>query len=56
MFESNFPVDKESVPASVLWNCFKKIAAPYSADERNWLFARTAAKVYRIEPVVEPYL
>lgn len=53
MFESNFPVDKESVPASVLWNSFKKIAARYSAAERGELFAGTAARVYRIQHVLD---
>lgn len=53
MFESNFPVDKESVPASVVWNSFKKIAARYSAAERRELFAGTAARLYRIEHVLD---
>ncbi|MEZ4622752.1 MAG: amidohydrolase family protein [Caldilineaceae bacterium] len=48
MFESNFPVDKLSIAYPVLWNAFKKIAADYSASEKDALFYGTAAKVYRI--------
>ncbi len=48
MFESNFPVDKESVSYGVLWNAFKKIAARYSEDEQHALFYETAARTYRI--------
>jgi predicted TIM-barrel fold metal-dependent hydrolase len=48
MFESNFPVDRERCSYGVLWNSFKKIAAPYSAAERAALFAGTAARVYKL--------
>ncbi len=46
MFESNFPVDKESVSYHVLWNAFKKIAANCSAADKQWLFHDTAVKAY----------
>ena len=49
MFESNFPVDKISCSYVVLWNVFKKIAAGFNAEEKAWLFHRTAAEVYRVE-------
>ena len=49
MFESNFPVDKISVSYGVLWNAFKKIAAPYSDAEKDRLFRGTATQVYRLE-------
>ncbi len=49
MFESNFPVDKGGCSYAVLWNAFKRIAARYSADEKNALFGGTAARVYRID-------
>lgn len=52
MFESNFPVDKESVSYGVLWNAFKKIAIGFSESEKNDLFFGTANRVYRL---VEPY-
>ncbi len=48
MFESNFPVDKYSLSYRVLWNGLKKIAAPFSAGERDAMFYGTAARVYRI--------
>lgn len=48
MFESNFPVDRESCSYPVLWNAFKKIAAGRSEEEKDWLFRRTAETVYRI--------
>jgi predicted TIM-barrel fold metal-dependent hydrolase len=49
MFESNFPVDKGTCSYQVLWNAFKRIAAGYSADEKNALFSGAAAKAYRLE-------
>ncbi|MFT7688762.1 MAG: L-fuconolactonase [Candidatus Azotimanducaceae bacterium] len=48
MFESNFPVDKDSVAYHVLWNAFKKMSSSYSAKEKADLFYDTAAKVYRL--------
>ena len=48
MFESNFPVDRRSLPYNVYWNAMKKIAARYSADEQQAMFHDTAAKVYRL--------
>jgi L-fuconolactonase len=49
MFESNFPVDRQSISYAVLWNAFKKMAADFSEDEKTALFYGTAAKVYRLE-------
>ena len=48
MFESNFPVDKQSCSYAVLWNAFKRFAANYSEAEKEALFAGTARRVYRI--------
>ena len=48
MFESNFPVDRRSLPYNVYWNAMKKIAARYSADEQQAMFHDTAARVYRL--------
>jgi len=48
MFESNFPVDKQSLSYRTLWNAFKKIAAGFSADEKTALFRDTAMRVYRL--------
>ena len=49
MFESNFPVDKQSCSYPVLWNAFKKLAAGFSAEEKARLFHDTAAEAYRLE-------
>jgi L-fuconolactonase len=50
MFESNFPVDRLSLSYRVLWNGLKKIAAPFSRDERDAMFFGTAGRVYRLAP------
>jgi predicted TIM-barrel fold metal-dependent hydrolase len=51
MFESNFPVDKQAVSYRTLWNAFKKIAAAFSADEKDALFRCTAMRVYRLAEI-----
>ena len=51
MFESNFPVDKNSCSYAILWNAFKRLSAGYSADERKALFRGTAERVYRLPAV-----
>jgi len=48
MFESNFPVDKQSCSYVVLWNAFKKIAGRYSEQDRQCLFHDTAINAYKI--------
>jgi len=48
MFESNFPVDKQSCGYSVLWNAFKKLTSHLSADARARVFHGTAQQVYAI--------
>ena len=48
MFESNFPVDRQSIFYAVLWNAFKKLSAGFSEDEKQALFYGTAARVYRL--------
>ena len=48
MFESNFPADKESCGYSILWNAFKRLAAGFSAAEKQALSSGTAARVYRL--------
>jgi L-fuconolactonase len=49
MFESNFPVDRQSCSYHVLWNAFKKLAKDFSASEQEALFLSTAHRVYRLE-------
>ena len=53
MFESNFPVDKESVSYRTLWNLMKRIASRMglSEAEKTSLFSGTAARVYRLPPL-----
>ena len=46
MFESNFPADAGSGGYATIWNAFKRIVAAASADEKAWLFSRTAQRVY----------
>lgn len=46
MFESNFPVDKGSCSYGALWNAFKRLSQGYSAEERDWMFRRTAVETY----------
>ena len=48
MFESNFPVDRQSLTYSVLWNAFQRIAEIYDNTEKELLFSQTACTVYRI--------
>jgi predicted TIM-barrel fold metal-dependent hydrolase len=54
MFESNFPVDKQSCSYAVLWNAFKKIGAGYTEADRQCLFHDAAAAAYRLAPSVKP--
>jgi predicted TIM-barrel fold metal-dependent hydrolase len=48
MFESNFPVDKQSCGYTELWNAFKLATASLSPGERRDLFYRTACRAYRL--------
>jgi len=49
MFESNFPVDKESCSYVTIWNAFKRIAEGFSADEKARLFHDNAVRTYRLD-------
>lgn len=48
MFESNFPPDNAAGSYGATWNAFKIISRNCSEDEKDCLFRRTAADVYRI--------
>jgi predicted TIM-barrel fold metal-dependent hydrolase len=50
LFESNFPVDKQSASYRVLWNAFKRLAAGASPAERAALLHDTATRFYRLTP------
>ncbi len=52
MFESNFPVDKDSCSYVVLWNAFKKMTRNRSERDKAMLFHDTAVQVYRLSPVL----
>lgn len=49
LFESNFPVDRESCSYTVLWNVYQRVASIYSQAERDLLFYETAVRVYRLD-------
>jgi predicted TIM-barrel fold metal-dependent hydrolase len=48
MFESNFPVDKQTCSARVLWNAFKRMTSDLSEPEKTALFSGTGARTYRL--------
>jgi L-fuconolactonase len=48
MFESNFPPDKLSGSYRTLWNLFKRVAEPYTEDEKTAMFSGTATRIYRL--------
>jgi len=48
MFESNFPVDRQTVPYTVLWNAFQILGDRYSPAEQDALFADTAINTYQL--------
>jgi L-fuconolactonase len=48
MFESNFPVDRQSLSYRTLWNAFKKMTADFSPSERAAMLSGTARRVYRL--------
>jgi predicted TIM-barrel fold metal-dependent hydrolase len=50
MFESNFPPDKGQCSYQVIFNAFKRLAAPYSEAEKTALFSKTATEFYRLTP------
>jgi predicted TIM-barrel fold metal-dependent hydrolase len=49
LLESNYPPDGKSCEYGVIWNTFKRITAGYSESEKQALYYKTAAKVYRLD-------
>ena len=49
MFESNFPVDRQSCSYRTLWNAFKKLVQDFSEQDKDQLFYQTAMTTYLIE-------
>lgn len=48
MFESNFPVDRQTLSYPVLWNALQIMAAGYTDAEQDALFSGTATRAYRL--------
>ena len=48
MFESNFPVDKQSISYHVLWNAFKKMTKDFNEEDKEFLFYKTAKDFYSL--------
>jgi L-fuconolactonase len=48
LFESNFPVDKRSLPYGVYWNAMKKLAARYTPAQQQAMFHDNAQRIYRL--------
>ncbi|OYD73721.1 UNVERIFIED_ORG: putative TIM-barrel fold metal-dependent hydrolase [Burkholderia sp. CF145] len=53
LFESNFPVDKQSTSYTSLWNAFKRCTAELSFSERCDLFFGTACRAYQLPHLAE---
>lgn len=49
MFESNFPVDKQSLSYLTLWNAFKIVAQGATRSEKRDLFYATACRTYGLD-------
>ncbi len=47
--ESNFPVDRSTLPYPVLWNALQIIADDYANAEQDRIFSGTATEVYRLD-------
>ena len=48
MFESNFPVDKNSYAYTTCWNAFKRVTNGYSDSEKAAMYQGTAVRAYRL--------
>ena len=46
MASSNFPVDRAGFSYGTLWNTFKRLTSGCSAEEKQWIFAGTAKRIY----------
>lgn len=49
MFESNFPVDKQTCTYGTLWNAFKRITQNASTSEKAALYLGTGARAYKLK-------
>jgi predicted TIM-barrel fold metal-dependent hydrolase len=48
LFESNFPVDKQTCSYTVLWNAFKRLTGDMSPAERDMMFWGNAIRLYKM--------
>jgi L-fuconolactonase len=48
------PGREMSISYGLLWNTFKRITAGFTRDEREQMFARTAAMVYGLDSLLPP--
>lgn len=48
--ESNFPVDRASLPYTVLWNALQIMCSDYSDAEQDQIFSGTATETYQLAP------
>ena len=48
MFESNFPVDKNSYAYTTCWNAFKRVTGGFSASDKAAMYQGTAVRAYRL--------
>jgi predicted TIM-barrel fold metal-dependent hydrolase len=48
LFESNYPVDRQSISYPVLWNAYKKMAKSFSEEEKQAMFYGNSKRIYRL--------
>ncbi|TNE58196.1 MAG: amidohydrolase [Alphaproteobacteria bacterium] len=48
LFESNYPMDRQSISYGVLWNAFKKMAKNFSEEAKDALFYGNSKQIYRL--------
>lgn len=51
LFETNFPVDRQSASYTAVWNAYKRMTRHLSDGERRDMFYRTACTTYRLADV-----
>ncbi len=54
MLASNYPIDGADKPYREIWNQFFALFEPYSENEKEQIFWRNAARIYRIEVPAAP--
>jgi predicted TIM-barrel fold metal-dependent hydrolase len=53
LFETNFPVDKQSASCTAVWNAYKRMTRHLSEGERRDMFYRTACATYRLPELLQ---